>query len=96
MHQLNPGVFRVPPRKIKKTRKPQIYVNDEMRFEILILITEFGLSCYQAARVLKLPYTNAKVIYRVFRENKRITSNARARRKGFHEEYLLKHAHLIR
>ena len=99
MHHMNPNLFGVPvitPRKIKKTRRPQIYVNDEMRFEILILITEFGLSCYQAARVLKLPYTNAKVIYRVFRENKRITSNARARRKGFHEEYLLKHAHLIR
>ena len=50
-----------------------------MRLQILILITEFGLSCYMAARVLNLPYTNAKVIYRVFRDENRVTSNARAK-----------------
>ena len=43
-----------------------------MRLEILILITEFGLSCYQAAKVLDIPYTNAKLIYRVFRDDNRI------------------------
>ena len=51
-----------------------------MRLEILILITEFGLSCYQAARVLNLPYTNAKVIYRVFREENRVISNSRVKK----------------
>ena len=47
-------------KKIKKQRSPQVYVSNAMRLEILILITEYGLSCYQAARVLGLPYTNAK------------------------------------
>ena len=41
------------------------------------MITEFGLSCYQTAKILNLPYTNAKVIYRVFREEKRIISYSR-------------------
>ena len=45
--------------------------------KMLLLITEFGLSCYMAAKVLDLPYTNAKVIYRVFREERRIVQNSR-------------------
>ena len=86
-----PPIFT--PKKIRKERKPQVYVNDAMRLEILVLITEFGLSCYQAARVLNLPYTNAKVIYRVFREEKRVTSNSRFKVKNpyglFSETFLL-------
>ena len=63
------------------------------------MITEFGLSCYQAARVLNLPYTNAKVIYRVFREENRVTSNSRVKKQnlyGLPETYLLKHAYIMR
>ena len=68
-----------------------------MRLEILVLITEFGLSCYQAARVLNLPYTNAKVIYRTFREENRVTSNSRLNgRNAFSESYLLDHAYIMR
>ena len=70
----------ITPKKIRKPRKPQVYVTNAMRLEILILITEFGLSCYQAARVLNLPYTNAKVIYRVFREENRVISNSRVKK----------------
>ena len=70
------------PRQPKKPRKAQVYVDNAMRLEILILITEYGLSCYLAARVLGLPYTNAKVIYRVYREENRVTSNARIRMKN--------------
>ena len=56
------------PKKARKARSPQFCVTNALRLEILILVTEFGLSCYAAARVLNLPYTNAKVIYRVYRE----------------------------
>ena len=45
-----------------------------MRLQLLLMITEFGLSCYLTAKILNLPYTNAKVIYRVFREENRIIS----------------------
>ena len=71
-----------------------------MRLEILILITEYGLSCYLAARVLGLPYTNAKVIYRVYREENRVTSNARIRMKnlcyGTTGTFLLKSSNILR
>ena len=60
--------------KLRKARRPQVYVTDNMRLQLLLMITEFGLSCYQTAKILNLPYTNAKVIYRVFREEKRIIS----------------------
>ena len=43
---------------------------------LLVLITEFGLSCYQAAKVLNIPYTNAKVIYKVYRSENRVISNS--------------------
>ena len=56
---------------------------------MLLMITEFGLSCYQTAKILNLPYTNAKVIYRVFREEKRISSYSRNLTKAptFREEF---------
>ena len=94
--------FRDPvfPKKVRKTRKPQVYVSNALRLELLILITEFGLSCYLAARVLNLPYTNAKVIYRVFREENRVTSNARIRMKnlcyGSTGSFLIKNAQIMR
>ena len=62
---------RITSRK-SRSRKPMMYVTDKMRLKMLLLITEFGLSCYMAAKVLEMPYTNAKVIYRVFRMDKRI------------------------
>ena len=88
------------PKKARKQRKSQYYVDNAMRMELLILITEYGLSCYLAARVLCLPYTNAKVIYRVFREEDRVTSNARIRMKnlcyGTTGTFLLKNSAILR
>ena len=63
------------------------------------MITQFGLSCYQAARVLNVPYTNAKVIYRVYREENRVFSNSRSKKQGqggLGEAYLLEHAYIMR
>ena len=71
---MNPAMFGVPAitQKIKKRRNPKILVNDEQRLEVLILVDEFNLSCYQASKVLKITYTNTKLIYRTFRKEKRI------------------------
>ena len=85
--------------KERKPRKQQIYITNVQRIEILILITEFHLSCYQAARVLNIPYTNAKVIYRVYRVENRVTSNAGSRTRedySINGEYLLKNSSLMR
>ena len=69
-------------KKIRKPRKDQVSVSTTLRLEILILINEFGLSCYQAAKVLDLPYTNAKVIYRVFRDENRVIGSSSFARNG--------------
>ena len=61
--------------------KPYVFVTNAMRLELLIVIIEFGLSCYLASKILSLPYTNAKGIYRAYREENRVTSLARPLRK---------------
>ena len=61
--------------KTKKTRKPNTYVSDRSRLIMLILIIKFDISCYLAARVLNIPYENAKQIYRGFRRENRIIWN---------------------
>ena len=78
-------------KKVRKPRRPQVYVTDNMRLQLLLMITEFGLSCYQTAKILNLPYTNAKVIYRVFREEKRIISYSKnvAKSPAIREDYQL-------
>ena len=47
---------------------------------------------------MNLPYTNAKVIYRVFREENRVTSNARYKQnmERMSEGSLIKHAYIMR
>ena len=70
-----------------------------MRLEILILITEFGLSCYQAAKVLDLPYTNCKVIYRTFRDENRVLGCSRSAKllpSGLNDDYMLKNAYIMK
>ena len=47
------------------------------RLELLIMITEFGISAYLAARILGLPYPEAKMIYRIFKRENRIRSHFR-------------------
>lgn len=34
------------------------------------MIATFGLTCYQAAKIQDIPYTNAKVIYRAYKLKK--------------------------
>ena len=33
-------------KKTRKPRKAQVYISNALRLEILIMITQFGLSCY--------------------------------------------------
>ena len=57
------------------------YLSDMVRLELLLMITEFKLSCYLSAKILNLPYTNSKVIYRVFKQENRIRSHSRGSKK---------------
>ena len=65
------------------SRSKAKYIHNEMRLTLILLITEFGLSCYQAAKILEVPYTNAKVIYRVFRKDNRLVQNSKSPHGNF-------------
>lgn len=45
-------------------------VPTEKRLKLVAMIATFGLTCYQAAKIQDIPYTNAKVIYRAYRLKK--------------------------
>ena len=48
-----------------KKRNYQV-VNDIDRLKLILLITENKHTCFSAAKKLQIPYTNAKVIHRIF------------------------------
>ena len=62
-------------RMVSKPHRTQVYVSDIARLQMLILITEFGLSVKQAVKILEVPYPNARFIYKVFQMEKRVISN---------------------
>ena len=39
---------------------------------MILLIKKFGMSCHKAAKVLDIPYNNAKVILRIYNKENRI------------------------
>ena len=41
-------------------------VSNEDRLKMILLIKKFGMSCHKAAKVLNIPYNNAKVIYQIY------------------------------
>ena len=47
-------------------------VSDEDRLKMILLIKKFGMSCHRAAKVLNIPYNNAKVIYRIYMKENRV------------------------
>ena len=64
------AVKEIPFNPLKKIKSKQDSVAKEVRLELIILIVEFGLSCYTAAKVLDLSYCFCKQIYRRFRAKK--------------------------
>ena len=47
-------------------------ISDEDRLKLILLIKDFGMSCHKASKVLDIAYNNAKVIYRIYKNEKRI------------------------
>ena len=43
--------------------------------QLLIAVTELGLTCYQAAKILQVPYSNAKCILRQYKLERRMISH---------------------
>ena len=47
-------------------------ISDEDRLKLILLIKDFGMSCHKASRVLGIAYNNAKVIFRIYKNEQRI------------------------
>ena len=47
-------------------------ITDEMRFRLIFLIKNQKMSCHKASKVIGIAYNNAKVIYRIYRNEGRI------------------------
>ena len=50
-------------------------MTNKKRIQLIIAIFELQLPCYHAARMLQIPYTNAKVINRTYKMDKRLLTN---------------------
>ena len=57
-------------KKKKLEKRPYMIVPSDKRLKLVAMIATFGLTCYQAAKIQDIPYTNAKVIYRAYKLNK--------------------------
>ena len=53
--------------KKRKSTRAYTHISDMDRLKLILLITEEKLTCRQAAIRIGIPYTNAKVIHRIFR-----------------------------
>ena len=47
-------------------------ISDEDRLKLILLIRDFEMSCHKASKVLGIAYNNAKVIYRIYKNENRI------------------------
>ena len=47
-------------------------ISDEDRLKLILLIKDFGMSCHKASKLLSIAYNNAKVIFRIYKKEKRI------------------------
>ena len=59
-------------------KRDYIIVSNKKRIQLIILIFELGLPCFQVAKMLKIPYTNAKAIYRGFKVERKVLSHKRS------------------
>ena len=54
---------------------------------MILLIKDFDMSCHKASKVLGIPYNNAKVIFRIYKNENRVKQTPK---------YLKRHAKTIR
>lgn len=49
-----------------------VRVTDTMRLKLIIMIDEYDQTCYKAAKLVGIPYANAKVIYSKYKRENRV------------------------
>ena len=62
-------------------------ISDEDRLKLILLIKDFDMSCHKASKVIGIAYNNAKVIYRIYKNENRIKQTPK---------YLKRHAKAIK
>ena len=65
------------------------------RLKLILLISEEKLSCFSSARKLNIPYTNAKVIYKIFREEGRIVAKDKNNKTSNSQKNTIKGQNMI-
>lgn len=63
--------------RVDGKKRDYVVVSNKKRVQLIISVNELGLSCMEAATMLKIPYTNAKVIQRDFKVEKKVLANQR-------------------
>jgi hypothetical protein len=66
-------------------KRRYVRVKNELRLQLIISIKELGLTCLQAAKMLDIPYTNAKVIMHEFKFENKLLGRVRTH-GGYHED----------
>eukprot|EP00354_Favella_ehrenbergii_P009507 CAMPEP_0170451882 /NCGR_PEP_ID=MMETSP0123-20130129/978_1 /TAXON_ID=182087 /ORGANISM="Favella ehrenbergii, Strain Fehren 1" /LENGTH=148 /DNA_ID=CAMNT_0010713727 /DNA_START=65 /DNA_END=511 /DNA_ORIENTATION=- len=56
-------------------------ISDEDRLKLILLIKDFGMSCHKASKVLNIAYNNAKVIYRIYKNEHRIRQTPKQQKR---------------
>ena len=57
-------------------------ISDEDRLKLILLIKEFGMSCHKASKVLNIAYNNAKVIFRIYKNEQRIRQTPKEQKRN--------------
>ena len=76
-HQLQGAIHA---KKVPKIKRKYTVVPNESRIQIIIAISEFGLNCLQASKLLNIPYVNTMIIYRQFKLDNKVVSQAKHHR----------------
>ena len=69
------------------SRRKYECITDEDRLKLILLIKDFDMSCHKASKVLGIAYNNAKVIYRIYKNENRVKQTPK---------YLKRHAKTIK
>ena len=56
-------------------------ISDEDRLKLILMIKDPGMSCHKASKVLNIAYNNAKVIYRIYKQEKRIRQTPKEQKR---------------
>ena len=84
--------------KVKVKRKAYVSIPETKRIQLLIAKVELGLTVLEAAKLLEIPYTNAKGICREFMYEQKVLTNVQMKRlrKSGHQTFKMDQSEFAR